>query len=158
MYLQMLDLLTREDVTFVQTERGLYGGRRLIAGARSVIPSGDCAKAIEEGGLVIGADILHTGQSIQLRRIISLEHLQGVEFIPATLELDDGCSMASGFCPHCIIAFEAQASSRQKQGFLVGAQILIVDLRFVHPSGSLQLLLCQQCKSVLPVSAQFRKR
>ena len=78
MYLQMLDRLTREDVLLVRTGLGLYGGRKLIAGARSVIPSGDCAKVIEEGGLVIGADRLHMGQSIQLRRTISLEHLQGV--------------------------------------------------------------------------------
>lgn len=117
MYLQILVLWTREDVTFVRTGRGRYGGRILIVGVRSVIPSGDYAKAIEIGGPVIGADILHTGQSTQLR-IISLEHLQGVGCIPVTLELDDGCSIASGFCPHCIIAFEAQPSSRQRQGFL----------------------------------------
>jgi hypothetical protein len=115
MYLQMLDLWTREDDTFVRTGRGRYGGRILIAGARSVIPNGDYAKAIEVGGLVIEADILHTGQSIRLRRIISLEHLQDVGFIPVTLELDDGCSIASGFCPHSLNFSEAQPSSQRQE-------------------------------------------
>jgi hypothetical protein len=158
MYLQMLGLWTREDVTFVRTGRGRYGGRILIVGARSVIPSGDYAKAIEIGGPVIGADILHTGQSTQLRIIISLEHLQGVRCIPVTLELDDECSIASGFCPHCIIAFEAQPSSRQRQRSCRRTNTSCISALRTSFGELTTALVSKVQIGILPVFARIRKR
>jgi hypothetical protein len=71
MCLEMLDLLKREDSSPARTERGLYGGRKWIAGAQRGIPNGGCAKAIEEEDLVRGAGRLRMGQSIQLRETMS---------------------------------------------------------------------------------------
>jgi hypothetical protein len=133
MYLQMLDRSMREDVSHAQTELGLCGGRKLIAAARCGIPNGGCAKAIEEGDPVRGAGRLHKGRSIQLQRTISQSQPSEPCSIPVTLELDDGCSMASPVRTHGMV-FESQDPSRYRQVFLVDAQVLGLALRFVHCS------------------------